>query len=454
MTKTDIDAKVPLLAEPPVIPTGESSNSTLPAYTVDLVPAVSVAASPFSNEADEDDVTDLPPSYAALTPHAPLSAPLAPTNAPPQPARCFGSPEEGDETYLDSRLDGDAEYLQRWMEHLAEFPPRPFIHIRGEHRETERQKDKNETKTVVDFDVKLELTAFLYRDVKTRSAWRTVRTVDNAENVRRGTSLRKRAKGCRRGCRARRNRREAPGPIHLGDDEEVGDQKPTLMEWCHRYCASHAPLKTFRLKRTVQGLDERWLRGRIDSLIRDTGYRGRVHVTFPVVGESATVYSAGKVNELRLTRWVRWVFYLTLLFLLSWPYLFFSTKRFEVFVADWYFSRPLSPGGEDESETGAGSGSGSGRASGGGHRPVRGFTLPGEEQREYASVSEEGLMNIWARAIQKAVMSRRQGELDQRDLGWEEMNTAFDRDGDQGVVGTVVGAMGLVQRQFGWGGDT
>ncbi|CAI4214796.1 unnamed protein product [Parascedosporium putredinis] len=366
MTKTDIDAKVPLLAEPP-----SSQRASLP------------------------------------TPLSPLTRLIW-----YQQYR----PEEGDETYLDSRLDGDAEYLQRWMEHLAEFPPRPFIHIRGEHRETERQKDKNETKTVVDFDVKLELTAFLYRDVKTRSAWRTVRTVDNAENVRRGTSLRKRAKGCRRGCRARRNRREAPGPIHLGDDEEVGDQKPTLMEWCHRYCASHAPLKTFRLKRTVQGLDERWLRGRIDSLIRDTGYRGRV-------------------NELRLTRWVRWVFYLTLLFLLSWPYLFFSTKRFEVFVADWYFSRPLSPGGEDESETGAGSGSGSGRASGGGHRP-------------------EGLMNIWARAIQKAVMSRRQGELDQRDLGWEEMNTAFDRDGDQGVVGTVVGAMGLVQRQFGWGGDT
>ena len=437
MTKVD-DAKNPLLAHPPVIPHGESSVSSAPAYT-DYT-ADTTLTEPYRDGDDVDDVVDLPPRYTDLPPEPPLTAPLVPLHSPVKPIKCYGSPEEGNEAYMDPRLDEDPEYLQQWLEYLAEFPPRPFIRIEGEHTETERKKDKDERKTVVDFDVKLELTAFLYRDVKTRNAWRTVRTVENTENVRRGTVLRKRAKG----YRCQRSRRDT-GPISLGDDGESAEPKPSLMEWCHRYCASHAGLKTFVLRRRVLGIDERWLKGRIDSLVRETGYRGRVRVSIPVVAESATIYSSGKVNELRLTRWVRWLFYLTLMFLFAWPYLFFRTKRFEVLVADWEFSRPVNPEERDEN---GGSGSDSSRS-----RRMGGDII-GEQEREFASVSEEGLMSIWARAIQKAVVSRRQGVLDQRDLGWEEMNTAFDGVGGQGVIGTVVGAMGLVQRQFGWGGDT
>lgn len=333
-----------------------------------------------------------PPQYSDLPPQpAPEPNPLAPRRMPRRPAKCIGSREQGsgNERYMDPLLDADPSYLAEWMAYLSEFPPRFFVRLEGTHRETKDSgSSKSETRDVTDFDLWLELTAFLYRDVKSRASWREVRTVGDEEVVRRGTSLRTAARS---------------------EGVEAGAARPGLVEWAARYCASSAGLKTFSLRRQVSGFDKRYVRERVAALARETGYRGTVRVSFPVMASRATVYSSCRVNELRLTRWVRWLFYLTLLFLVAWPYLFFRTKRFEVLVADWRFSRRNEEG-----------------------------------EMEYVSVSEATWVNVWAGAIRRGVLARRRGVLDQRDIG---------EGPERGEVGGFVGAMEAVQRQYGWGYD-
>ncbi|CRK31625.1 hypothetical protein BN1708_018790, partial [Verticillium longisporum] len=153
-------------------------------------------------------------------------------------------PATGNEYHIDRRLDADPSFLQRHIEACAAIPPRAFVRLRGTHTEPVRRGDKTERQTHVDFDVRLELTPFLYSDIATHTSWRTLRTADNFAKVRRGTVFATRAPGFG-GARA-------PGGVVTA--LEAG--RPGLAEWCHRYCASHAGLKTFQLRREVTGWNE------------------------------------------------------------------------------------------------------------------------------------------------------------------------------------------------------
>ena len=384
-TKAKDGADVPLLGIPGPSDASPSYPTSAPAEGI-LDDATYLDSPPGIPDSPPPQYSDLPPQPA------PEPSPLAPRRTIEAPAKCIGSRGKGggNERYMDPRLDSDPSYLADWLTYLSEFPPRFFVRLEGTHRETKNSdNNKNETRHVTDFDLELELTPFLYSDVKNRVSWKELRTVDDHEVVRRGTSLRTAARS---------------------QGVEVGTAKPSLMEWAGRYCASRAGLKTFVLRREISGFDKRYVRERVAAIARETGYRGTVRVTFPVVASRATVYSSCRVNELRLTRWVRWLFYLTLLFLLAWPDLFFRTKRFEVLVADWPFSRYNSEG-----------------------------------EAEYVSVSEETWVNVWAGAIRRGVLGRRRGMIDQRDIG---------EGPDREVVRGVVGAMEVVQRQYGWGHDT
>ncbi|KAF3347118.1 hypothetical protein VdG2_04860 [Verticillium dahliae VDG2] len=96
-------------------------------------------------------------------------------------------PDTGNEYHIDRRLDADPSFLQRHIEACAAIPPRAFVRLRGTHTEPVRRGDKTERQTHVDFDVRLELTPFLYSDIATHTSWRTLRTADNFAKVRRGT---------------------------------------------------------------------------------------------------------------------------------------------------------------------------------------------------------------------------------------------------------------------------
>ncbi|CAH0027608.1 unnamed protein product [Clonostachys rhizophaga] len=222
----------------------------------------------------------------------------------------------------DDRSDGDPEFLERWVRHMASKAPSPYIHITGNHRETKRDMNgKSKTETVEDFRILVSLQNYLWPNFNPRGEQvMNFDTVDNGESTFRGTVFKKRAPGSK-------------GNI------EVGTDKPSLEEWCHRYCAKAKSTRCFRLTRTVTGLDEQLFRSRLEGLIRGTNYKGKLSIEFPVADRAVDIYSTTWMNNWRTTDWIRWIFYLTFLWIFSWPILYFTTKKYYVVRAEWPFAK-------------------------------------------------------------------------------------------------------------------
>ncbi|PFH55429.1 hypothetical protein XA68_18342 [Ophiocordyceps unilateralis] len=365
---------------------------------------------PEANDDDDDDDQDLPPLYTEHEEYSDTVVdPLVPPGTGPL-VTPFGHDGDGATAYyLDRRLDSDPVFLADHVRRLATIPPRPWVRLRGTHRERRRRAggDKSHLSgddVVVDFDIRIELTHLLYSDIRRQQAWRALVTAGNLEKVRRGTVFPDRAPGF------------GGAPCSAGGAVEQNGV-PGLDQWCHRFCASPAHLRCFSVERRIVGWDWDLLRRRLEALIRATNYRGHAVVSFPVGNARADMYSNCRTNRWRLTGWIRFVFYATLLFLFTWPWLFFRTRRWETVAAEWYVSMPTS--------------------------------VPG--RRQYAAgVSEERWYALWAPAIQRAMLERRDGQLDQGDLERAQGQTTTG----QGVVRAgVEAAMGVVNRSFGWGGD-
>lgn len=385
--------------QPPFPPLQESRNAiSLQA----AAPASSGAGhEPLSRYFDDPmhgDGDDLPPLYSE---HAAPVDPLVPRDGDPlvQP---FGHDGDGTTSYyVDGRLDSDPAFLIDHMQRLAVVPPRPFVRLRGTHRERQRGRDEDRRgdRQVVDFDIRIELTHLLYTDIGRQQAWRGLVTASNLERVRRGTVFARRA------------------PASNGAVEEG---VPGLDQWCHRFCASPAGLKCFTLERRVLGWDWDLVRRRLEALVRATNYRGHAVVSFPVRNARVDVYNDCRTNRWRLTGRIRFLFYATFLFLLTWPWLLLRTRRWETVTAEWHASQPTS--------------------------------VPGRKQYA-AGMGEEQWYALWAKAIQRAMLERRDGELDRGDLERAQAGTVGGEGWLASAVGTGVEAMDAVNRSFGWGGD-
>ncbi|KAM0372084.1 hypothetical protein ACHAO7_008449 [Fusarium culmorum] len=257
----------------------------------------------------------------------------------------------------DARSDADPDFLQEWVTMMAKHPPTPYIHITGTHQETRRDKDgKSKRDEVTDFRIMINMQNYLWPNFSPGNyTTTTLETAEPGQKTYRGTVLKKRQEGSK-------------------GDIEVGQDKPSLKEWCHRYCAKATGTKVFRLTRTVSGMDTEVLRDSISASIRSTNYRGNITVEFPVANRAVDIYSTSFLNNWRLTSWICWVFYLTFLWIFSWPVLFFATKRYEVVQVDWAFSKSQ-PGG----------------------------------RKRYTTVSEGQWMDMYRPAIKQLCLDRYQG---------------------------------------------
>ncbi|KAI0968618.1 hypothetical protein F4678DRAFT_194735 [Xylaria arbuscula] len=377
-------------------------------------PGQSSASIPYvDDDAPEIDIDDLPPTYSDALDDPSEAAPmLAPSTAvinPVQPsdidANVVVDANTGAQSWVAKSCE-DPSTLETYVRKLAEIPPRPYMSVVGTHTETSKDsKGKEEKNTITDFAVDVELTPYLFTDARYRRSWTQLRTVENREKVHRGT------------IRARRQGAKS-------QSIEIGDAKPTLKEWCHRFGASAAGLKCFTLQREVVGFDEDSVKHHLRQLVRDTNYRGNLRVELVTKDARIDFYNDAKINRWRLTAWIRWLFFLTLTFIFAWPYLIIRTKRWEVVVAEWPFSR-----------------------------------INAEGAKEYVSISEDQWYNMWAAAICRAVLEKRQTLLDQSDLRRaHEVDPAFNTgnanvDGALGLFRAGMNAMNEVNRQLGWGGD-
>lgn len=363
----------------------------------------------------ETAIDDLPPNYTESEsllppPDAQTAVPgsgLAIAQTPfVEDAMRFNDLNTGAQYWMAKSLESPAN-LERHIRHLAAIPPRPYIKLVGTHTETTRDsKGKMEKNTITDFDVSVELTPYLYSDAQYRRSWNYIRTVENGEKTRRGTILRKRAPGSNQS-------------IEVG-----GIPKPTLKEWCHRYSASHAGLKVFALQRRMIGFDDEHIKTKLRELVNGTNYRGHLKVELVTKDSLIECYNEARINKWRLTTWIQMLFTFTLLFIFSWPYLWLRTKRWEVVVSEWPFSRIADDG-----------------------------------TKQYVSISEDQWFNMWGRAISSAVLRKRQALLDQTDLRRaEEPEPTFESgnstvDGAVGLFRAGISAMDEVNRHLGWGRD-
>ncbi|KAI1347821.1 hypothetical protein F5Y01DRAFT_232662 [Xylaria sp. FL0043] len=406
-------------------PKDSHGSSFSDAVSLHSNPGEGSAALPYvDNDAPELDlerdltmgIDDLPPNYSDVLDETSEAAPML-AAAAQKPAvrpsdldaKVVVDQNSGAQAWIAKSVEDPAS-LERYVRQLAATPPRPYMTLVGTHTETTKDsKGKEQKNTVTDFDVRVELTPFLFSDARYQTSWSRLRTVDNREKVHRGTVLAKRQGGSQ----------QQQQHIEVGPDE-----KPTLEEWCHRFGASAAGLKCFTLRREMVGFDEYAVKHRLEALVGSTNYHGRLKVQLVTKDARIDFYNDVAVNRWRLTIWIRWLFFLTLTFIFSWPYLKFRTKRWEVVVNEWPFSE------------------------------VDEFGV-----RKYVSISEDQWYNMWARAICRAVLEKRQTLLDQSDLRREhEADPAFNTgntnvDGALGVFRASIHAMNEVNRQLGWGGD-
>lgn len=201
----------------------------------------------------------------------------------------------------------DSTQLYQMIKSQARYPPSLFVQIYGSHTETRRNGNKETKDKVVDFIVKVNLTHLLGK----LGSGEIELLPDN-----------------KRGYRGTRIPRMKPT---VGDslDEEAG-RMDELKLWCEKYVQDPAKVKSFLLKRKIINHDQKKLEQLLRSAIAETNYRGHVSVQFPTMYDQLIVYSPGKLNEWRITVWIRWVFYCTFMWLFAWPLLFFLTARYSV----------------------------------------------------------------------------------------------------------------------------
>jgi hypothetical protein len=205
----------------------------------------------------------------------------------------------------------------------ASFPPTYFVRLTGNHTETTRRNNKDEKKSITDFVIQINITNLVQPGP--RQGGHLEILPDNKRGYRGGIipSLK---------------------PSAWGDDPE--NHPDELRAWCERYVQNPAGIKSFMLKRQITNHDTKKLEQLLRSAIAETNYRGHLQVDWPMQHKKVIVYSPGLINQWRTTTWIRWVFYLTFLWVVSWPVLFFLTRKYEVAKVVYpYANIPTEDGG-------------------------------------------------------------------------------------------------------------
>lgn len=242
---------------------------------------------------------------------------------------------------MDERLNDPEELHNYITKCLQLLPPKMYVRVHGHHNETVCRNNKKETNKVVDFDFRFSMADFLPTSPQDQG-WQTSLAADS-DRAYRGSWRKTQVEG------HKRQDAEASGDesqyINEGGVQyfefrsesyrvDLDQRHLELMRWIREYCDSKAKLKLFRITREVTGLNTEYLRKEIEQKIRSTNYRGHISVTFPIEDKHVDIYNPHWANQWRIS-WVRYIFYLTFLWIFAWPILFFMTKCWEVYRVNW-----------------------------------------------------------------------------------------------------------------------
>jgi hypothetical protein len=205
----------------------------------------------------------------------------------------------------DAHLNSDVEAMYQWLQAEAAAPPPPLLHVEGTHSERstvrENGKDRSSTSTVTDFSLHFDLSALI-------------------------------GEGCEVVVPAAGDKRRRGGLMARTATEGEMEVAMDVRDWCDAYIRSPARWKEFVLRKRLRGFDMDVLRFHVESMVRATNYRGQVRVRFPLENRSVVLAPDNWVCRVRYG-WYRWIFYLTFLWLLTWPVLWLFTKRWDTIDA-------------------------------------------------------------------------------------------------------------------------
>ncbi|KAL8725264.1 MAG: hypothetical protein Q9166_007466 [cf. Caloplaca sp. 2 TL-2023] len=336
-------------------------------------------------------------------------------------------------TYISKTLSSDPALCQAFIELEAQEPIRPVVRLIGTHVETRRRNKKDETKRVTDFDISVPLGRLFARE------WARTKIVENSQKAYRG------------GIRKQVDPRTKAHP-------EAAATAPSLQEWCHRFCASSASAKSFKISRNVTELQRHIVTSKLTEAIRGTNYKGHIAVTYPVYNRATIIMSDHWINRYRYNTFIWWACVILQLWIFTWPLLWLMTKRWEVFSVDWPCriyqqpdrSWPCSHEFHAQEWTHEG-------------RPTENSMV------RIARVTETEWVMQWRLAVQLAAESKKHGALTNVDrrIAQEVEERSRQRAADRTVVmhdsGILAAATGLLsgvqgfmahsQSASGWGGD-
>ena len=299
----------------------------------------------------------------------------------------------------------DAGILGKILQDQAKYPPTFTIQIVGTHTETTRTKDKQEKKTVTDFNVRLDMTHLLVPNSTTSPSllWHDFDIPLPQIKAYRG---------------------------HRTKTHSTPESAQDADAYIQSYISSPFPVRSFTLNRRIMYHETAALETLITSLVGSTNYRGHLRVSFPITRNRLTVYSPCWQNDYREKTWLRWLFYLTFLWIFSWPYLWFVTRRWEVVTAVFPYS-----------------------------------SSPECGNRKFVTKSEQAFFEEWRPSIRRAVLGKKQGWIDEEyRLATEEAGPdalarmpstgSATADGALGFLHQVVNVRRDVAMAGGWGADT
>jgi len=298
----------------------------------------------------------------------------------------------------------------------AVFPPCYHVRVWGTHQETSHHGNKKTKTRVDDFFFEINLTPLLIKHGEAAGEMELL-----PDNI--------------RGYRGGVIKRLSPSL----SNPDIETQHDELRAWCENYVSNPSKIKSFALKREIINHDTKKLEALLRSLIASTNYCGHVGIQFPATHKTVIVYSPGLVNQWRITQWIRYIFYYTLLFIFSWPVLIFLTARYEVVKVKYAYAN-ISP---EES----------------------GNRIP-------TVMSEQAFFNLWETAIRTAVRGKYVNKDQCLDDGYRLQAEQQERrrmelarnpqlantgnafvDGSIGVLGAGLALARAYNSTQGWGGD-
>ncbi|RKF55602.1 hypothetical protein GcM3_200048 [Golovinomyces cichoracearum] len=239
----------------------------------------------------------------------------------------------------------DTDALYALINEQSSYPPVYYVQIHGKHNETQRDSEAKESQQeITDFYFRINITHLLGP-----SGSGELQFLPNNKRGYRGTRY--------------------PALMPVLSEMESRD---ALYEWCQKYVSDPSRIKSFTFSRKIRNHDKQKLYRLIRTGIVETGYRGQIYITFPATHQKLIVYSPGKINELRTMTWVRWIFYLSFLWILAWPILTIVTSHYKTVVTIFYYANSA---------------------------------LSSDPNRTCKVLSEDQWYQSWKRSIQKAVLS-------------------------------------------------